>query len=553
MKIRATLTNLFDKETNHRLDIYIVSILLFAIVTVIVILSNYSNCYQEAESVISFTPAVLEHGSTFSTHDFVNIFNVWGLDNGWNRPRFLSYTSYILAVKSRLLLWNFFRPHPTLSFLWLFTLLLAPWLFYKFLKIILKDTTAACAGVAVYISTCGYLFAGTMFMHPGKPLLNVVIIAILYFLAKNQPPPTTERVNPTFNRGIIWGILPLLTSSLFLDEMATFCFVLPIVWHIRYFLPYRLTFPNIKICFQNILLYCIPAVILLIMVLLVAPYVAEHAFGKSYSFFDCIAKNAHVTQVNFELLRWNTLTLFSASLLPWGLLHLRVPVPDESAAGVHYLGIQIYYTFLLCGFMYLFAKTRKYRGLIIKILMLMGLFIFLQSLNISFHIQKIVITGYYYGAPFGILFATLIAISIAILCQEIPGGKWLSRILLSAIVILQFLNFLLINISWKTHSDWKSTVGVAAINLNTTRGKIIYLIKKKLKAELKSEYKVYYPGNIPPIDSAEKLRTTEAFWKEWKSGSCDLFAQKHDMMFVQNMWLYSELCPKEFKEFYGQN
>jgi hypothetical protein len=551
MTIRATLTNLIHKKNKHPIDLYIAGILLCAIITVIVILSNYANCYQEAESVISFTPAVLDHGTAFSTHDFVNIFNVWDLDNGWNRPRFLSYTSYILAVKSRLLLWDFLRPHPTLSFLWLFTLLLAPWLFYKYLKIILKDTTAACAGVAVYISTCGYLFASTMFMHPGKPLLNVVIIAILYLLAKNQPPIPANKINPLFNRSMIWGIIPLLTASLFLDEMATFCFVLPIVWHIRYFLPYGLTLPNVKTCVQNILIYCVPAVILLFMVLLVAPYVAQHAFGKSYSFFGCIAQNAHVTQVNFELLRWNTLTLFSASLLPWSLLHLRVPVPDD-VTGFNYLGIQIYYTLLFCCTLYLFTKTKKYRGLIIKIFLLTGLFIFLQSLNISFHIQKIVITGYYYGAPFGILFATFIAIMIAILNTEIPGGKWIARILLVAIVILQFMNFLMINISWKTHSDWKSTVGVATVNLDTTRGRIIYLIKKKLKTELQSEYKVYYPGNITPIDPLEKLHTTEEFWKQWKASKCDLFAQKHDMMFVQNMWLYGELCPKEFKEFYGQ-
>ena len=552
MKFLQSTTKKLSKslENFHYLDCVIAFIFLGTIVTIILILTNYANCYQEAESVITFTPATLKHGTKFTLHDFINIFNVWGLDNGWNRPRFLSYSAYILAIKSRILLWNFMTPHPTLSVTWILTLFLAPWIFYKYLKLILKEKTASLAGVAVYISSCGYLFSGTMLMHPGKPLLNVVVIGILYLLAKNHPPKSSNKINPAFNTSIILGIIPLLTASLFLDEMATFCFVLLIVWSIRFFLPYRFTFQNIKTCIQNILIYCLPAVILLLMVLVVTPYVAQHAFGKSYDFFGCISKNAHVSQVNAQLFSWNTLTLFSACLLPWQMLHLRVPVP-EPTTGVNYAGIQIFYTLCLLCVSYLFWKTREYRSLLLKVILLIGLFILLQSLNISFHIQKIVISGYYYGAPFSILFAALIAIIVAILNKEIPGGKWLSRILLSYIVIIQFVNFLMINISWKTHSDWKATVGVPKEKLDTPRGQIIYLIKKQLKNELKSQYKVYYPGNITPINPTQKLQATDAFWKEWKNGKCDLFSQKHDLMFVQTMWLYGELCPEQFREFYG--
>ncbi len=550
MRIKENFVNFVLKPAKLQFDPVVAFVFLAVIAAIILTLRNYANCYQEAESVISFTPAVLAHGKNFSLHDFVNIFNVWGLDNGWNRPRFLSYIAYILQTKSRIFLWDFMRPHPTLSILWILTLVLAPWIFYKYLKLILKEKTASLAGVAVYISSCGYLFSATMLMHPGKPLLNVVVIGILYILAKVHPPESENKINPSFSTGFVWGIIPLLTASLLLDEMATFCFVLPFVWSIRYFLPYRLTLKNIKTCIQNILIYCIPALILLFMVLIVTPYVAQHAFGKSYNFFGCISQNAHVSQVNWELFTWNTLTLFSASLLPWAMLHLRVPVP-ETTIGLNYLGIQIFYIILFLALIYLFTKAREYRVALVKTIILIVLFILLQSLNISFHIQKIVISGYYYGAPFSILFAALIAIMIAILNKGIPCGRWVSRILLCYIVVLQFMNFLMINISWKTHTDWKATVGVPKEKLDTVRGRVIYLIKQQLKDELKSHYKVYYPDNITPIDPSEKFQRTDAFWKEYKSGKCDLFSQKHDLLFVQTMWLYSELCPEQFREFYG--
>lgn len=549
-----TLESLRNKSVNFlrsfSCDPCIILIFLATSAFVILILFNYANCYQEAESVLMFTPAALEQGTKFSWHDFVNIFNVWGLDNGWNRPRFLSYTAYILSIKTRIFFWDFMRPHPTLSILWILTLILAPWIFYKYLKIILKEKTAALAGVAVYLSSCGYLFAGTMLMHPGKPLLNVVLIGILYLCAKNQPQESKEKSNPAFHKSVFWGVVPLLTASLFLDEMATFCFTIPIVWSIRYFLPYRLSLPNIKTCTKNILVYCIPAVILLFMVLILTPYIARHAFGKNYDFFGCISQNAHISQVNFELLSWNTLTLFSAGLLPWGLLNLRVPVPDPSQSA-NLIGVYIFYALVTSGFVYLFFKSQPYRAALSKVLVLIFLFIILQSLNITFHIQKIVIAGYYYGAPFSVLFAALIALIVTILNKNVRFGRWLSLILLSYIIMVQFMNFLVINISWKTHSDWKATVGVPMKNLDTVKGRVIYLIKKKLKDDLQSNYKIYYPGNIAPVNPVTKLQETDKFWKEWKNGKCDLFSQKHGMMFVQNLWLYGELCPQQFKEFYG--
>lgn len=254
-----------------RRDLFIIGIILAEIVAIILLISDYGKCFQEAESIFAFTPAVIEQGRAFSLHDFANIFNVWGLDNGLNRPRFVSYFFYIVTIKTRLFLWNFFRPHPTLSIVWIFTLILSPWILYKCLKAALKERTAALAGVAIYMSTCGYLFNITMLFHPAKPLFNVIVIAMLYVLARYEQPTVDSERNPLFGPHIFRYIFPLLLTALFCDEMAIFCFLILPAWNTHYFIPRRFTVPNVKICLRNLTMYVMPTLIFLVIVVGVTP------------------------------------------------------------------------------------------------------------------------------------------------------------------------------------------------------------------------------------------------------------------------------------------
>ena len=220
------------------INLFASSVILAEIIVIILLISNYGNCFQDFECIRHFTPFVIKTGPNLSWHDIINSFNAWGLD-GNSRSRFLSYFSYILIIKTRLLLWNFLPPHPSASIIWPLTLVLAPFLLYKFLRRILNESTAALFGTAIYLSSCGYLFNATMIFHPGKPLLNVAVITLLFFLphCREETSSTSTRdTNPPLSKKIIRYVLPLLLASLLLDEMGIFCFVILPIWHPEFFL-----------------------------------------------------------------------------------------------------------------------------------------------------------------------------------------------------------------------------------------------------------------------------------------------------------------------------
>jgi len=530
-------------------DPLMAGILLAAIVNVFFILSNYANCFQDAEAMVWFTPAALEKGASFSRDDFANIFNVWGFDNGWNRPRFLSYTFYIIAIKTRLLLWNLMPPHPSLSVVWLFSLILAPIMLFKYLRLILKDTTAALAGVAVYISACGYLSSGTMMFHPGKPLLNVIVIALLFLIARDAPAENPDRRNPGFVPSVFYGVLPLLTASLFLDEMAIFCFLILPIWSPRYFFPYRFDRKNIIVCAKNILFYLIPAGILLIMVLAVTPAIAKAAFGKTFDFFGCIQHNLRLEQLTPGFLAGHFFTFFSASLVPWGILKLRFPAPEITGTA-DLLGAQIFYAVAVLFTAYLFIKNKTVVFARNKILTLLVVFVLAQSFNISFHIQRIPLTGYYYGAVFSVMFASLSGLVILLLREKVRFGRLLAPVILGYVVVMQSMNFLVINNSWRIHSDWKMAVSIPSRDLNTIKGRVVALIARKLRNDIGWDYKSSYIRDNSPVDPKAKRDNAVRIWQAWRQGKCDLFSEKHDLMFLQDLWLFGELCPDKFKDFH---
>jgi len=530
-------------------DPLIAGILLGAVVTVIWVLANYANCFQDGESMVTFTPAALKNGKNFALSDLVNIFNVWGFDNGWNRPRFISYTFYIIAIKTRLLLWNIMPPHPSLSVVWLFSLILAPIMLFKYLRLILKDTTAALAGVAVYISACGCLSGATMLFHPGKPLLNVIVIALLFLIARDAPAESPDRRNPGLVPSVFYGVLPFLTASLFLDEMAIFCFLILPIWSPRYFFPYRFDRTNIIVCAKNILFYLIPAGILLIMVLAVTPAIAKAAFGKTFDFFGCIHHNLRLGDLTPGFIGGHFFTFFSASLIPWEMLHLRFPVP-ETVGTANLVGIQIFYAIAFLLTAYLLIRCRTVAAVGSKIVLLLMVFVLVQAFNISFHIQKIPLTGYYYGAVFSVMFASLSGLVILLLRDKAWLGRLLAPVILGYVVVMQSMNFLVINNSWRIHSDWKMAVSLPSRDLNTVKGRVVALIARKMRDDIGWDYKSSYIRDNSPIDPKAKRDNTVRIWQAWRQGKCDLFSEKHDLMFLQDIWLFGELCPDKFKDFH---
>lgn len=538
------------RQGTQRVDVFLLGVIVVEIFIIMAIILNYGNCFQDFECVLKFTPAVIKDDRNFSWHDIVNSFNAWGLD-GDSRSRFLSYFFYIVIVKTRLLLWNFFPPHPSLSILWPLTLVLAPFLLFKFLATILKEKTAIFAGLAIYLSSCGYLYNATMIFHPGKPLLNVVVIAILFWAAKTLPSEKTQLPdgdNPKMDVSRMKYILLLLLVSLLLDEMGIFCFAIVPIWRPEYFFPARWTSPNIKTCLRNIVLYAAPAVIFLLIITVMAPAITSHAFGKKLELLKFMGHEMDPKKFSIGFLIWRTVTLFSASLLPWRMIRLDAPVTNHVDIK-HYWPIVFFFAAIFLIFTYLALRNKHYRVIYKKVLALLLTFLLFQTVVAGFHLRNLVLTGYYYGAVFSLLFSIFVSVIIATLINRIRFGARLARLMLCYIIAVQLLNFGLINSLWHIHSDWKGVVAFENPDLHSINASDISRITHQ---QLLESFRPYSFPDLPGIDPAQKRFLTKEIWGQYRNRQCSSIFLSHDLMFLQNLWVIGELCPEQYPDLFNR-
>jgi len=547
--------NLLEKAIKRfripgKFHFFIIGIILVEILTIFLIISDYGNCFQDSESICLFTPSVIKNGTAFSWHDFVNAFNAWGLD-GDSRSRFLSYFSYILIIKTRLFLWNFFPPHPTLSISWILTLLLAPILLFKFLQRILNNKTASWTGVALYLASSGYLFSATMIFHPGKALLNVIVIAILLVIAqhiKERKDPIEGDTNPLIQRSLAQKLCMLLLVGLFLDESGIFYFLIMPLWCPEYFFPRRWTSPNIKICLRNAGVYLIPLGIFLFVITVIAPAITMHAFGKKLELLKFMGHELDTEKFKPGYLLFRAVTLFSASLLPWKMISLPVPIARHTL--IPHLGlIVIFYVGILVFCTYLAKRNKIYWKPYQKILALLLSYVLLQTLITGFHTKILVLTGYYYGAAFSLLFSIFVAVSLAALMSQIKWGRLIALFLICYMIAIQFTNFHKFNLTWHIHSSWKSMGSFQKKGYYAMDQRELEHLKMKLLSNSLGSH--YHLNGLEVVDTKEEATRAKEIWKAWKNQSCDSIEFKHDLVFLRNLWAIGELCPGRYYNYFS--
>jgi len=545
--LRRFVRNLF---LSFRYDPFLIGLLCAVVIAIIYFIANYQKCFQDFECVVYFSPAALRNGQNFSLRDIFNAFNAWGFDVD-SRPRFLSYFFYIIIIKTRLLLWKLMLPHPSLSPIWLFTLVVSPVVFYKFLKRALNDRNAALAGVLVYISSCGYLFNATMLFHPGKPLVNTVIIIMFYLLAKKHPLPTIINHSDT-NCKIDWQhvktFFPWVIIALFLDETGLFCLGILGIWNYRYFIPYRFSSGNLKICVRNCLIYLIPLLVFFIIITAIVPAITQAEFGQKFDFLAYLRQNLSYEKLHVPYLFRHAATMFSASLLPWRILDLQVPVVIGHFKHPALAVSTCLIVFILTA--YLSWRYREYSQIYKRIITLVIAFILFQTLVASFHPLILGITGYHYGPIFSVMFSFLCSVIFLNLSQKIPRGIWIVRAALCYIIIIQLINFDLINSMWISHSDWK---GATFVNdpeeiilglLGQDKNVNTEALRQRIIRNVNFDAEPYYLKDTVIPDSKEKISVVREVWNNWKHGKCNLVLSGEGLMFIQNLWLYGELCPR---------
>lgn len=494
---------------------------------------DYSACFPDVEVFLSWFPSVFLNGKGFSFSDFSQAIDVWGMD-GDSRPRFLSYYLAALTVKARIALWDWLPPHPSFSPLWPLTLVMAPWLLYRFLREELECRWSAIVGASLYMLSAGYLSSATMLFHPGKPLANVAVIATLHVAMK------ARKVLSVADSAIV-GILPktalifyflLLPLLLLADETALFClFILP-VWAHRYFMPRRFGWLYLKPCLVNSFIMSFPALVYLVVAFVAAPLLTGNVLQRSYSFGDYLSRSLDLGKAGLISLAQHTTTLFSAVVTPWMLLNRRIPVEDAALP----VGMLIAVLVIFLAIFVLLYRDKTRRRLLFRLTTLLALFLLFQTFVAAHHPQQLTVTGYYYGAIFSVLVSALLAAAYASLSRTSKGQVAAAAITLCLAINLS-CNYSQLNSSWLSHRNFKGyqLITKAVYNPFFAHVDLSQLVKYNSKT-----VEGIYLDDIPVEFRGDQSGWIFRLWKGRSPGRYQQSLRGHVLAF-QDLWVLFEL------------
>ncbi len=155
---------------------------LIAAVSFIWLIADYDLNHQSTE-----LPNRMLHltggGEPASLRDLGRAFDSMNLEMDAPRGRYLSYALEVVNFRLRMFLWRYIYPHPSFSFIWLFSLA-SLWLLYKAAREIGFRPSAALSAVVLYATSIGFLSGFIYLDHPGKPMINVFVIAGIYIYGR---------------------------------------------------------------------------------------------------------------------------------------------------------------------------------------------------------------------------------------------------------------------------------------------------------------------------------------------------------------------------------
>lgn len=519
----------------------IVLILVFACIVYFIV--RYDMCFQDGEVITKYMSRALKNGPEFTFADISLAMDVDSLD-GDSRPRIVSYLSYILALKTRLILWGFIPPHPSLTPVWVFTLFVGPWLFFKFLEMELRSRAFASVGLAVYFVSTGFLSGVTLLFHAAKPLTNVMVIMAFYLSARinsemrSRQSASEARALPA----LFWlGFPPLFFIAPFVDETAFFVYLIPLIWCPSFFRPCNFV-ENRVLLLRNLMAFALPFFIALVIIFKVLPSVSHLASGHKFDFVSYLHRSAHfINKLDVPHFIWNTMNLFTPPLLPWRVAGVTMPVavgPNFSTLAIIFVAGAI----TLCTLM--IRQGQGYWILYRKFGILLGLFIMFHTLILVFHEAELVATGYYYGAIFSVLFSAMVAVVYA----EATERGWLmpARVALFWMIFISAVNFTALNAEWIRLSNFKILLGLENLPTYDKFGDWEPL-KNRVSAFWRSRSKYsliedqYYFDDMQKSSEAP-FHDALAIWQSWRKGDADFLAT--GTIDLRSQWLMLELMLK---------
>lgn len=486
-----------------------------------------AQCVQDAEVFTNWATRILLHGKALCSADWVCALDAWELD-GDSRPRFLSYLFAIWTLKTRLALWELLPPHPSLSPVWMFSLLLAPWLLYRFLRMETDSSSTARLGSGLYMFSPAYLSAATYMMHPGKPLTNVAVIATLWVAARHRPPSGLSST-PSLPRGLRIFLLAILPVLLFCDETALIALAIIPVWNVRYFIPLRTDRANLLPWLGNICTLAVAPLLYLLFTFAVIPLLCQVFLGRDFNFSSYLSRQSNPRLFDLQAIVLHLKTLLAASCGLWGSTKARIPIALEPIKG----GLVFLVTLVgLAGLSCAVFLRRHNRSTYAKASILLILFLLFQSYVISHHPQKLVISGYYYGSVFSVFFSILAACGLAAVAHR-RHGRWVAVVIAAYLAGIQTINFPLLNRSIIAHSHYKAAAWFGQFIYNPF---FAYCDFRQI-GQLKSN--ALYIEDVPSELRGNHWEWIRGLWMRRNQGYREFLSTRPFAM--GDLWLLSEL------------
>jgi hypothetical protein len=238
----------------------------------IALLFTYTVPWVQPEYFLRWLPNAVHNGIHLTISDWFRGVDSASYDGGI-RPRFISYSLTVLSAKFRLWVYDFFIPLPNLSIAFLITIVLTPFLYFKFSQRLLGNATAAFYATCLHLTSVGFISTTTFQYHQGKILVQPVVILLFILLTKLHAKATPNYFGEDKeDRKTTFAILALNFIGIAVDETYFVMACTGTALCYRIFWPVQWTKPEIKKSIRSLCIYFSPFFAFALFVLLL-PYI----------------------------------------------------------------------------------------------------------------------------------------------------------------------------------------------------------------------------------------------------------------------------------------
>jgi hypothetical protein len=293
-----------------------------------------------------------------------------------------------------------------------------------------------------------------------------------------------------------------------------------------------------RLWLANWLAILLPAIASVVVILWVLPHLTMATLGVEFNLPSYLQRLMDKNRFSFAYLLWTGYNLLAAFTLPGAFDRVDVPVRwrgentnnvDLSAASVVICAIMI------AGATWI-MRRQKLATRFYKLELITGVFVLFEAVVLLCHPQLLVAPGFYYGAIFSILFASLAAMLYAGLRAR---GTRLANFAAVALILfvggVSLRNFLPVNASWMRHENYLGNYKMRDLPFFKKQGNW-----EPLERLLPGRTE-YYGEDAAWVAGDSSFQETRKIWQRWQSGEPKILA---GTVHIRDIWVANELILK---------